>query len=550
MVVSSFGMLATLPLSAWDRTKAGQLLHRAGFGGTPDEVDQLAGMKPAAAADHLLGPTKVGELTPPPNVLKPGLTEQQRFLRKKLRLLPPKEREAKGRELYRAVRAEQDRRLTEIRGWWLDRMVQPTLAAREKLVLFLHGHFATSAEKVRNPVMLFRQNQMFREKAYGRWHELVLGVAKDPAMLIYLDGSKNRADAPNENFARELFELFTLGVGNYTEQDIQESARAFAGWTVGWPHKPGEPEDQENTPPVFMDRKNWHDIKSKKIFGQRGSFDGEDVVRIALSQKAAPIWITRKLWRFYTGWTPEADLQAELAQEWERLGGEMRPFLLAMWTHPAFYDSEHAEDRVKSPTEWLVGLCRQLACPLPAPALASNMLAELGQKLLEPPNVKGWDGGITWINTSTLAKRYEYTSWIVAGTRGMQRLAGMDLGRLAIESGLREIPAPMIMDPPSPTPSSMTEASEKDLKLQAAKKARSLLALSPAPVGKLVDTGDRQNPEKLISNLSDRFLFGYPMPDETRRKLVENSGTSVPLTDAAIRKLILALVQSPAYQVT
>jgi len=507
-------------------------------------------MGPVDATDHLLGPTKLAAVTPPPNVLLPGLTEQQRFLRKKLRLLPPKERESKGRELFRAVRAEQDRRFTEIRGWWLDRMAQPGLAAREKLVLFLHGHFATSAEKVRNPVMLFNQNQMFRENAYGRWHELVLAVAKDPAMLIYLDGSKNRADAPNENFARELFELFTLGVGNYTEQDIQESARAFAGWTVGWPRKPGEPEDQENTPPVFMDRKNWHDPKSKKIFGQRGSFDGEDVVRIALSQKAAPIWITRKLWRFYAGWFPEEDLQTELAEEWKRLDGAMRPFLQAMWTHPAFYDPRHAEDRVKSPTEWLVGLCRQLGSPLPAPALASNMLAELGQKLLEPPNVKGWDGGITWINTSTLAKRYEYTSWVVAGTRGMQRLAGMDLARLAIESGLREIPPPMITDPSSPAPVGMTDASEKDLRLQAAKKARTLLALSPAPVGQLVDPGDRRDPEKLISTLSDRFLFGYPMPEEKRKRLVESSGTILPLTDATIRKIILGLVQSPAYQVT
>jgi len=274
------------------------------------------------------------------------------------------------------------------------------------------------------------------------------------------------------------------------------------------------------------------------------------VVRIALSQKAAPIWITRKLWRFYAGWIPEEDLQAELAEEWKRLDGGMRAFLASMWTHPAFYDPQHAEDRVKSPTEWLVGLCRQLDSPLPAPALSSNMLAELGQKLLEPPNVKGWDGGITWINTSTLAKRYEYTSWIVAGTRGMQRLAGMDLARLAIESGLREIPAPMIMDPPSSTPATMMEVSEKDLRQEAAKKARTLLALSPAPVGKLVDSGDRRDLDKLISNLSDRFLFGYSIPEEKRMKLLESADTHLPLTDAAIRKLILALVQSPFYQVT
>ena len=543
-------MLSTLPSSAWDRTKAGQLLQRAGFGGTPDEIDRLAGMEPGEAADFLLGPDKLGPLPPPANVLKPGLTEQQLFLRKKLALLPTKEREEKKRELFRAVRAEQDRRFTEIRGWWLDRMAQPSLAAREKLVLFLHGHFATSAEKVRNPVMLFRQNQLFREKAYGRWHELVLAVAKDPAMLLYLDGAKNRAGAPNENFARELFELFTLGVGNYTEQDIQESARAFAGWTVDWPRKPGEPEDQENTLPVFMDRKDWHDTKTKKIFGQRGNFDGEDVVRIALSQKAAPVWITRKLWRFYAGWFPEGNLQTDLADEWARLDGELRPFLRAMWTHPAFYDPQHAEDRVKSPTEWLVGLCRQLDCPLPAAALASNMLAELGQKLLEPPNVKGWDGGITWINTATLAKRYEYTSWIVSGTRGMQRLAGMDLGRLAIESGIREIPAPLIMDPASPAAATMMEAPDKGAKFQAAKKARTLLDLSPAPVAKLVDPGDRRDPDKLLSSLTDRFLFGQTMPEEVRKKLFDASGTSVPYTDAVIRKLVLGLTQSPFYQVT
>ena len=543
-------MLASLPNSAWDRSKAGQLLQRAGFGGGPQEIDQLAGMKPSEAADFLLGPEKIEQPTPPPHVLKPGLTEQQRFLRKKLRLLPPKEQESKGRELYRAVRAEQDRRLTEIRGWWLERMAQPALAAREKLVLFLHGHFATSAEKVRNPIMLFRQNELFREKAYGRWHDLVLGVARDPAMLIYLDGSKNRPGAPNENFARELFELFTLGVGHYTEEDIQESARAFAGWTVGWPRKPGEPEDQENTPPQFIDRKNWHDIKSKKIFGKRGSFDGEDVVRIALAQPAASRWITRKLWRFYTGWFPEEPLQTELAEEWNRSEGRMRPFLQAMWIHPSFYDPQHAEDRVKSPTEWLVGLCRQLGIPLPAPALASNMLAELGQKLLEPPNVKGWDGGITWINTSTLAKRYEYASWIISGTRGMQKLIGMDLGRLAIESGLREVPAPLIMDPQATAAASMTEVSKKDEKLQAAKKARTLLALSPAPVGKLVDQEDRQNPEKLLSTLTERFLFGLTLPQEIRKKLLEGTGILPPFSDAAVRKLVLGLTQSPFYQVT
>jgi hypothetical protein len=543
-------MLSALAASDWDRAKASLLLQRAGFGGTPDEVSTLAALSPAEAAESLLGPEKLEKIDPPPSVLKSGLTEKQRFLRKKLRLLPPKDQEAKGRELYRAVRAEQDKRLTDIRGWWLARMAQPALAVREKLVLFLHGHFATSAEKVRNPILLFRQNQLFREKAYGRWFDLVLGVAKDPAMLLYLDGAKNRAGAPNENFARELFELFTLGVGNYTELDIQESARSFAGWTVGWPRKPGEEEDQENTPAVFIDRKNWHDLKSKKIFGQRGSFNGKDVVRIALSQKAASIWITRKLWLFYTGWLPDEPLQRELAEEWKRLDGNIRSFLLGMWTHPSFYNPQHAEDRVKSPTEWLVGLCRQLNTPLPAPALASNMLAELGQKLLEPPNVKGWDGGITWINTSTLAKRYEYASWIISGTQGMQKLAGMDLGRLAIESGLLEVPAPMLLDPAMSDPAPMNGKSDKELRKEAAKKARAMLAISPIPIDNLVKPEDRMDQKKIISLLANRLLCGFTLPKSTQNRLLESFGASTPLTDDSIRNLILGLLQSPAYQVT
>jgi len=543
-------MMATLNASDWDRNKAGVLLQRAGFGGTPQEIDALATLFPTQAVHHILGPEKLEKIEPPPSVLKPGLTEKQRFLRKKLRLLTPKDQETKGHELYRAVRAEQDKRLTDIRGWWLARMAQPALAAREKLVLFLHGHFATSAEKVRNPILLFRQNQLFREKAYGRWFDLVLGVAKDPAMLLYLDGAKNRAGAPNENFARELFELFTLGVGNYTELDIRESARAFAGWTVGWPRKPGEAEDQENTPAVFMDRKNWHDLKSKTIFGQRGSFDGKDVVRIALSQKAASIWITRKLWFFYTGWLPDEPLQFELAEEWKRLDGNIRSFLLGMWTHPSFYSPQHAEDRVKSPAEWLVGLCRQLNSPLPAPALASNMLAELGQKLLEPPNVKGWDGGITWINTSTLAKRYEYASWIIAGTQGMQKLAGMDLGRLAIESGLLEIPAPMLLDPAMSDPTPMNGKSDKELRKEAAKKARAMLAIPPIPIDNLFKPEDRMDQKKIISLLANRLLSGFTLPKSTQNRLLESSGASTPLTDDSIRNLILGLLQSPAYQVT
>jgi len=213
--------MATLPPSAWDKEKAGVLLQRTGFGGTPTEVEALAAMQPWQAVDSLLGSPDFAQADPPPSILKPSLNDKFRTERNRLRQVNTPDAEKKRQEILRALRAEQEKRLTDLRGWWLQRMANPAMAAREKMVLFLHGHFATSEEKVKNPVLLWQQNQLFREKALGPWGDLVLGVAKDPAMLIYLDGARSRPEQPNENFARELFELFTLGEGNYTEKDIR-----------------------------------------------------------------------------------------------------------------------------------------------------------------------------------------------------------------------------------------------------------------------------------------------------------------------------------------
>jgi len=164
--------------------------------------------------------------------------------------------------------------------------------------------------------------------------------------------------------------------------------------------------------------------------------------------------------------------------------------------------------------------------------------------------VKGWDGGITWINTSTLAKRYEYASWIIAGTQGMQKLAGMDLGRLAIESGLLEIPAPMLLDPAMPDPTPMNGMSDKELRKEAAKKARVMLAILPIPIDNLVTPEDRMDQKRLISLLADRLLAGFTLSKSTQNQLLKSSRVSTPLTDDSIRNLILGLLQSPAYQVT
>jgi uncharacterized protein (DUF1800 family) len=541
-------MLSTLTASAWDRNKAGILLQRAGFGGTPQEVDALASLSPTEAADFLLGPAKLLPPDPPAFLQESSMEEALKSERVKFNSLSDSAKADAKREVAQYLRANQGRQMTELRGWWLKQMAEPARATREKLTLFLHGHFATSFEKVRSPFLLYQQNSLFREKAYGMWSDLVLGVAQDPAMLLYLDGAKSRAEAPNENFARELFELFTLGEGNYTEKDIQESARAFTGWGIG-ADKGKKGGLQRGSYPSFKNVPKWHDAGAKTIFGETGNFDGSDVVRLALAQAAAPRWIAQKLWRFYAGWPAPGPLLEELVREWKSLKGEIRPFLMAMWTNPNFYDPVRAADRVKSPTEWLVGLCRQLGRPLPAPVLSSHALSLLGQNLFEPPNVKGWDGGIAWINTSSISRRYEYGSWLVDGTQGLQKLSTLNMAKMAGESGLLKMSLPEITPEGVVIPHGIKDI-DPVAKQAATEKMREALSLPPAPVAGIATSEERQSAEKLLAALSSRFLSGETIPEDLRARFQQAAGDKIPFTDAAVRKMILAIVQSPLYQVT
>ena len=541
-------MLSALAASDWSPTKASLLLQRAGFGGTPDEVSTLAALSPAEAAESLLGPTRLVAPAPPAFLSEPDLKATLDPERSKLAALPEKARAEAKREFAQFAKTNQRRHLTELRGWWLKSMADPVRAAREKITLFLHGHFATSYEKVRSPYLLYQQNCLFREKGYGPWSDLVLGVAQDPAMLIYLDGTLSRAEAPNENFARELFELFTLGEGNYTEQDIQESARAFTGWGIGV-DKGKKGGLQRGSYPSFKNVPKWHDAGAKTIFGETGNFDGSDVVRLALAQAAAPRWIAQKLWRFYAGWSAPEPLLKELVKEWQNLKGQIRPFLMAIWTNPNFYDPVRAADRVKSPTEWLVGLCRQIGRPLPAPALSAHILNQLGQNLFEPPNVKGWDGGIAWINTASISRRYDYGSWLVEGTQGLQKLSSLNMAKMAGESGLLKMSLPEI-SPEGMVTSHGPKEMDPVEKQAALEKMKAAVALSPAPVDDITTSEERQSPEKLLASLSARFLSGETIPADLRTRFQQAAGEKIPFTDAAVRKMILAIVQSPLYQVT
>jgi uncharacterized protein (DUF1800 family) len=322
--------------------------------------------------------------------------------RRAMRDLPEEERQ----KLQREMRQREGERMAELRAWWLYRMRYSTHPLQEKLTLFWHGHFATSMEKVRSSYCMYRQNEIFRAHAAGHWPTLVEAVARDPAMLIYLDNAQSRAGQPNENFARELMELFTLGEGNYQEDDIKAAARAFTGWTL-------HPDEF-----AFEDRPRMHDGGTKTLFGQSETWDGRDAIRIILDQPAAAPWIVAKLWTFFAYPEPEPELVQTLAARLVHHRYEFKPWLRDVFLSEEFYRARALHTQIKSPVQWLIGATRSLQAPLPAGTLCTLALRELGQELFAPPNVKGWDGGATWITATTLFHRYNYAGFLVNGGPG------------------------------------------------------------------------------------------------------------------------------------
>jgi uncharacterized protein (DUF1800 family) len=216
-------MLKALPATRWDYSTAAHLLNRAGFGGSPAEIQKLVSAGHEKAADWLVDYEKIEDSIPNPEWAQPDPARLQKFM--EMRQAGEEERRRKQRELQQNERQH----MVELRAWWLRRMAHGSRPLQEKMVLFWHGHFATSVEKVKEAYLMWRQNDLFRRMATGNWKELLVEVAKDPAMLVWLDQAQSRKEHPNENFAREVMELFALGEGHYTEKDISEGARALTG---------------------------------------------------------------------------------------------------------------------------------------------------------------------------------------------------------------------------------------------------------------------------------------------------------------------------------
>ncbi len=394
----------------WSHDLAAHLLERAGFGGTPEEIQALAEMPVAGAVNHIVDYEGIdasaladfdesGLWDHGMDPFPPSRAEAVRIARSGGRalgeeVLPP----GSSRRLQPVVdkffyglraNALETRRVAL---WWADRMVATPRPLEEKMTLFWHGHFATSETKVRDYRKLLLQNQTLREHATGNFRDLLLAVMRDPAMLVYLDNGQNVKDHPNENFGRELLELFTMGVGNYTERDIREASRAFTGWT--------------NDVLEFRVDREKHDDGMKEFLGQRGAFDGDDIVDIILAQPVTAEFISTKIYRFFVREVPSATTKTRLARVFREADYEVKPLLRAIYLSRDFYSSPSVATQIKSPVQLLVSTYRKLGLA-GAPTIPdfNAQTRRLGQALLYPPNVAGWSGGRTWITPATLLER-------------------------------------------------------------------------------------------------------------------------------------------------
>lgn len=369
------------PALALSHGDARHLLSRTGFGASPHEIKALLPLNRPQAVDYLLGHSHKEALFLPQSLLADtpdGGTQEKRDL---------------------------------LKYWWHYEILKTPSPITERMTLFWHNHFTSSLQKVRQPSLMLQQNSLFRSHALGQFDSLLHAIAKDPAMLIYLDGLNNRKAQPNENFARELLELFTLGEGHFTESDVKAAARAFTGWSL----------DQNQ---AFIKRNKQQDSGVKTFLGYTGNFDGEDILNILLDHPRTAVFVVEKLWKAFISPQPDTQAVKQWAAYWlQNDRYNLSKLLKRMLNSNAFWMAQNRGTLIKSPVELTLGTLRSLEIQPDSEALRriTWLNRELGQDLLDPPNVKGWPGQEHWIDTRTLVIRQRFLTRI---SRGLEKPEG------------------------------------------------------------------------------------------------------------------------------
>ena len=369
------------------------LMRRAGFGATPDELDTYLAQGYAQTVEQLLHPEDFPGL---PASGAPAALDDE--------------------DIIRRYHVDQNSQMLieSSQAYWLYRMINTRRPLEEKMALFWHGLFATAYGKLNHAKAVANQTDTFRRCGLGHFRNLLLELARDPAMVFWLDNKDNHKDAPNENFGRELLELFSMGIGNYTEGDVKASARAFTGWTIAnakymsirasqdsiWPH--GRLDWQ------FIYQPEDHDHSVKTFLGHTGPFNGEDIIDIICQHPATAQFIAGKLYNFFVADVADPAAVQELADEFIRTHGHIGSVMQALFLSDFFRSENVRFARVKSPAELVAGTARLAGSHKTTDWSIVNLALDanyMGQEILNPPSVEGWHTGAEWVDTGTLVER-------------------------------------------------------------------------------------------------------------------------------------------------
>ena len=396
----------------WDASTVAHLVSRAGFGASQDEISRLQKRSPGTVIRRLMnGSAFVGYDDTPfdhSGIFEPGLDPFPPS-RPATTMLAKQQGHALGVEVkasgnrplqpvvnkffywLRASRLETDR----VAYWWAREMLRTKHPLREKLALFWHGHFATNEDKVRDYRKMLKQIETLRALGLGNFRDLIIAMAQDPAMLVFLDAGVNTKDSPNENFAREIMELFTMGVGNYSERDVQEAARAFTGWNV-------------DNLDFHVDLEQ-HDTDEKRFLGHAGRFDGVEIIDLILAEEATANFIASKLYRHFVNEDLAREDEAQLGDVLRSCDYDIGEYLAVLFMSQDFYTTENIGSRIKGPVELVVSTYRQLGLQdIPGVPDFNVVSGALGQRLLHPPTVAGWSEGRSWITPSLMFERSNF----------------------------------------------------------------------------------------------------------------------------------------------
>ncbi len=563
----------------WNYDFAAHLLERAGFGGTPDEIASLAKLTPAQAVGRLVRFEGTDASNLPPfdhsGVHDPGLEP-----------FPPSRpavtdmAKEKGEALGIKVKAGGNRRLqpivdeffywlrasaletNRVAYWWANRMVASPRPLQEKMALLWHGHFASNEAKVRDYRKLLGQLELFEQQGTGNFRNLTVAVAQDPAMLTFLDAGVNVKGASNENFAREIMELFTMGVGHYTEKDIREAARAFTGWNY--------------VDLKFVVNKDQHDDGEKTFLGKTGHFDGVDVIDIIMQQPATADFIAGKIYRFFVRQQLSPELQGQLGATLRDSHYEIKPLLEKIFLSRDFYSPASVGTQIKSPVELAVSTYRKLG-QKGVPGVPDFNLATgaLGQQLFSPPTVAGWAGGQSWITPGLLLERGNFVRDVLfpdisflppdrfTGGGEIRRVAervreGMDITTATMDDGKTGVRAESNLNADRDEDFNTRYGSFRGSQMAVERVKPIPRATAQIRLSEMVLSADLKNTTDVVDYMVHRFMR-VPPSDSTRRKLAAFLDKELGASDISVARtymeeplrLLLHLIMSqPEYQLS